>query len=229
MSIEEEILEEFKTLSENDLQERLSYAKVKAHFGINFEDNLASISRIDKNYWIANDLDTKIQADIDFVLAGQKTWEEIIYPLPRQHSDNITLIDWRDRKKKLHSIFFDTSIAYAYLIKKRWPHGIICPFCNHEKIYHLSQSLPFKCAKCRKRFSAITNTLFGNTKLQLVKWFGAIYLLTSNKSRTLSIRQLGYCLDITYVTAWKMAKKINKTFGDKLMSNINHGLFQTVS
>ena len=50
-------------------------------------------------------------------------------------------------------------------------------------------------------------TIFENTKLPLIKWFVAMYLISSNK-KGISSHQLSRDIDVTQSTAWYMLQKI---------------------
>ena len=53
--------------------------------------------------------------------------------------------------------------------------------------------------------------MFENTKLPLIKWFVAMYLISSHK-KGVSSHQLARDLDITQATAWHMLHKIRKFY-----------------
>jgi len=118
----------------------------------------------------------------------------------------------------------DEQAAYEHLAKVRWPDGVKCIHCQHEKIYTLniktSARVVLKCAKCRKQFSATVGTIFEKSHIPLTKWFMAFQLLASSK-KGMSAHQLHRMLDITYKSAWFMAHRIRHVmkqtpFGDKL-------------
>jgi transposase-like protein len=118
----------------------------------------------------------------------------------------------------------DEPAAYEHLAKVRWPDGVKCIHCQHEKIYTLnittSTRVVLKCAKCRKQFSATVGTIFERSHIPLNKWFMAFQLMASSK-KGMSAHQLHRMLDITYKSAWFMAHRIRHVmkqtpFGDKL-------------
>ncbi|MDO8431403.1 MAG: IS1595 family transposase [Candidatus Binatus sp.] len=96
--------------------------------------------------------------------------------------------------------FPDENACREYLKKMRWPDGVKCPRCGHDKVYEL-KARPFnwvcKSGKesvnkstgevltCNKkngyRFSVITHTVFENTKRPLVSWFKIGYLMLVSK------------------------------------------------
>jgi transposase-like protein len=107
------------------------------------------------------------------------------------------------------SFFKTDKICYKYLELYRWNKSPICPHCETAKPYELSNARMFKCRnkECRKKFNALTKTIFENTNLSLHIWFAAIYLFTSHKKGISSI-QLGKDLGITQKSAWFVLQRI---------------------
>lgn len=109
---------------------------------------------------------------------------------------------------QLTEYFADKQTCIEYLTKLRWEDNVTCTFCGHDKVYELKGANPrFKCAKCRKQFSAIKGTIFENSPIPLQKWFIAVYILTAHKKGISSV-QLGVDLGVTQKTAWFMAHRI---------------------
>ena len=109
---------------------------------------------------------------------------------------------------EVSAYFADQDRATEYLISKRWPTGVRCAHCNHAKVYTLKgANKRFKCAQCRKQFSAIKGTIFENSPLPLQKWFTAIYLITSHK-KGISSYQLGRDLSISQAAAWFVLHRV---------------------
>ena len=69
----------------------------------------------------------------------------------------------------------------------------------------------FRCPKCRKNFSVLVGTIFENTKISLVKWFMAMYLISSHK-KGVSSHQLSRDIDVTQKTAWYMLQKVRSLY-----------------
>lgn len=104
--------------------------------------------------------------------------------------------------------FSDKKICIDYFTKIRWNGNVTCPHCSNDKVYELKGANKcYKCAKCRKQFSAIKGTIFENSPISLQKWFVAVYILTSHKKGISSI-QLAKDLGVTQKTAWFMAQRI---------------------
>ena len=95
-----------------------------------------------------------------------------------------------------------------YLKKTR---GTSCPFCKHEKTYEYANGKLFKCAKCRKQFTLRMGTIFQDSRLPLVKWFTAMFLL-SNSKKGISSVDLAEKIGVTQKTAWFLYHRIRKTY-----------------
>lgn len=233
--IADEIAQEFAELAAVDFDERKSYGAVKAHFNIPFESPLATIARVDKpQFLFGQEKQSDFEKDIEEIQSGKKNWQQWIDKLPKKFQDHhwYQMNDWRDKKNKLHQIFFDNDAAVMYLIKKRWPNGVSCPYCDYHKVYEVAthkcdkMNFKFKCGRCYKKFSPLVRTLFHATKAPLVKWFSLMYLLTSNRYHDISIRQLCICIGVTYCAGWRMVKKFKGHTERSLLSTLNHGLFE---
>jgi len=95
-----------------------------------------------------------------------------------------------------------------YLTELRWPNGVKCVFCDHQKIYELKgANKRYKCARCYKQFSVTKGTIFENSPIPLQKWFMAVFILTTHKKGVSSL-QLASDLGITQKSAWFMAQRI---------------------
>ena len=108
---------------------------------------------------------------------------------------------------QLTQYFSDEKNCLEHLKQMRWKDGIYCPHCGYEKIYSFSDGKRYKCAGCRKQFTAKVGSIFEDTKISLQKWFIAIYLLSSHKKGISSI-QLSKDLGVTQKTAWFMLHRL---------------------
>ncbi|MFG6685223.1 transposase [Mariniflexile sp. HNIBRBA6329] len=69
-----------------------------------------------------------------------------------------------------------------YLAKVKWNGSAQCPYCASDKAYRLKTGgKNWKCNKCRKQFSVRVGTIFEDSRIELRKWFVAIYLITAHK------------------------------------------------
>jgi transposase-like protein len=123
--------------------------------------------------------------------------------------------------------FEDKDTCLSYLTSMRWPKGNVeCVFCSHPKVYQLKgANKHYKCASCRKQFSAIKGTIFENSPVSLQKWFTAIYILGSHKKGISSV-QLGKDLSVRQATAWFMMQRIRYALKVKTFDKQAFGLLQ---
>jgi transposase-like protein len=97
--------------------------------------------------------------------------------------------------------FPDEQACLDHLREIRWEDGEVCPHCGNRKIYEFKDGKTFKCATCRNKFSFKVGTIFENSPLPLLKWFVAVYLITSHKKGISSV-QLAKEVGVTQKTAW---------------------------
>lgn len=64
-----------------------------------------------------------------------------------------------------------------------------------------------KCGDCKKHFTVKVGTVFEHMRIPLHKALQAVYLMTSSKEG-ISANQLHRVLEVTYRTAWFLARRI---------------------
>ena len=96
------------------------------------------------------------------------------------------------------------------LQEQRWGNEVACPICGSMHIYKRKDGR-FSCADCKHTFSAISGTIFENTKISLRKWFMAMYLISSHKKGISSV-QLAQDIRVTQKTAWFMLHKLRHLY-----------------
>lgn len=94
-----------------------------------------------------------------------------------------------------------------FLVK--WPDGYRCPRCGNDKLYHIENRGLYQCSACKHQTSLTAGTVMHRTRTPLMKWFWAIYLLSTDK-RGYSALALASKLDIGMKCAWMMLHKIRK-------------------
>ena len=107
--------------------------------------------------------------------------------------------------------FPDEQTCINHLEQLRWNGNVISPFDATSKVY-VCKGNKYKCKNTGKYFNVRTATLFDNTKIELQKWFLAIYIVTAHK-KGISSLQLGRDIDVTQKTAWFMLQRIRNCFG----------------
>ena len=110
--------------------------------------------------------------------------------------------------------FGDDDTCREYIEKLRWPVGVCCPRCGDLSVSEITTRDQWDCNGCRYRFSVTSGTIFDNTKLPLIKWFAAIYLMCESK-KGISANQLKRTLGLgSYKTAWHLCHRIREAMGN---------------
>jgi len=107
---------------------------------------------------------------------------------------------------ELLEAFPNEESCITYLEELFWSEGVISPFDEVSKVYHLGNH-KYMCKNTQKVFNIKTGTIFSATKLPLRKWFIAIWLILSNK-KGISSLQLARDLKETQKTAWYILQRI---------------------
>jgi transposase-like protein len=103
--------------------------------------------------------------------------------------------------------FEDEAVCRDFLAGLRWPNGVVCPFCQSEKVGHIATRSLWRCKDCRKQFSVKKGTIFEDSPIPLSKWLPAIWLYSAGKKGR-SSHQLARDLGITQKSAWFMSHRI---------------------
>lgn len=110
------------------------------------------------------------------------------------------------------------------LEKSRWPHGFVCPSCKHKEHYVVwhDKVKTFQCINCHKQTTLTSGTIFHSTKVPLVKWFQALYILTQTKNNTAAL-ELRRLLGIGYSAASRMKHKLMQVMLERESSTVLSG------
>ncbi len=107
----------------------------------------------------------------------------------------------------LTSYFTSDEKCKQAIIESRWSDGdVVCPYCGGHHCV-VRKDGKFRCKACGKNFSCLVGTIFENTKLPLIKWFLAMYFISSHK-KGISSYQLATNIEVTQTTAWYMLQKV---------------------
>lgn len=106
--------------------------------------------------------------------------------------------------------FPDEQSCIDYVEQSRWSGTVVSPFDAESKVYKCKNNR-YHCKNTGKYFNVKTGTLFENTKIDLQKWFMAIYLVTGHK-KGISSLQLSRDIDVTQKSAWFMLQRIRNCF-----------------
>ncbi len=108
--------------------------------------------------------------------------------------------------------FHNEAAAYAFVERKLWPNGPICPHCGgFERIGPMTGKSTrigvYKCYQCRKPFTVKVGTVFESSHVSLRLWLQAMFLMASSK-KGISSNQLHRILGVTLKTAWFMSHRL---------------------
>src|SRR5512143_2119442 len=79
--------------------------------------------------------------------------------------------------------FPDERACAAYLADVRWPDGFRCPACDRDKEWELAtKAFTWECAGCGKQTSVTAGTVMHGSKVPLVAWFWAAYLMATHSN-----------------------------------------------
>ena len=96
-----------------------------------------------------------------------------------------------------------------YLFALRWPDGLRCPGCGHERAWPV-RKVWLECARCGRQTSVTAGTIFQDTRKPLRLWLRAMWHVTSQKNGTSALglqRVLGLG---SYQTAWTWMHKLRR-------------------
>ena len=103
--------------------------------------------------------------------------------------------------------FPDEEACAAYLAILRWPAGFVCPACGSSRGWALAtKAYTHECADCRKQTSVTAGTVMHGSKLALIAWFWAAYLMATH-SNGISALQLQ---KHSAWGAWLLATKLRR-------------------
>ena len=112
---------------------------------------------------------------------------------------------------ELTSYFNSEERCRRYIRDSRWEKDdIVCPFCGQHHCATRKDG-SYRCNHCGKNFSVLVGTIFENTKISLVKWFVAMYLISCHKKGISSV-QLATDIHVTQKTAWYILHKVRTLF-----------------
>lgn len=109
--------------------------------------------------------------------------------------------------------------AFAYVEKKLWPKGPVCPHCGatEEHVGALKGQTTRvglrKCYACNGQFTVRQGTIFEDSHLPLHLWLQVIHLMCASK-KGISTRQIQRMLQCSMKTAWFLTHRIREAMKD---------------
>lgn len=113
--------------------------------------------------------------------------------------------------------FFGTNAkCLRYFIRYRQEHGVYCTKCGRiEKHYYLDKPKKFRCATCGNTISYRAGTLLYKSKMPLMYWFLAFYILANTKKPTSALELQKLIGHKYYEPIWMMLHKIRFAMGTR--------------
>jgi len=109
--------------------------------------------------------------------------------------------------------FPNEEAARNFFEKRRWNDEPVCGHCGSVDVSECKDHKPmaYRCKDCRKHFSVRTGTVLAESRLPLLKWLLAIYILTSAR-KGIPSTQMARELGVTQKTGWYLAQRIRETW-----------------
>lgn len=112
--------------------------------------------------------------------------------------------------KNFERAFPDNNACLEWIVKQRFPNGIVCPVCKKVTKHHKYSSRPvYACDRCGYPISPLAGTIFHKTSTPLKIWFDAIHEMATTRTG-FSAKALQRKHGVTYKTAWRMFNRIRK-------------------
>ncbi len=108
--------------------------------------------------------------------------------------------------------FCDEEACLKAIFDAKWPHGFVCPHCEHNGGYRVYRRRNMECACCGKQTSITADTVFERSHVPLVTWFLVMYLMAQDKGGV-SGQRLADQLGMRYATVLSMLHRLRDAMG----------------
>ena len=134
--------------------------------------------------------------------------------MKKKHTVTLSVFDF-------FKMFPNEASAVQFVEEQVWEDGVKCRKCGSDKTSPRPHRHGHRCKSCGKDFTVRHGTIFENSRLSLVKWLYAIYLVQTSR-KSISSLQLSKELDVTQKTAWFLLHRIREACkqGDWKLTNI---------
>lgn len=117
--------------------------------------------------------------------------------------------------KDFYTKFPTQEYCLSFIENIRWSNTPICPYCKSFKVSNIFNEKRYHCNTCNTSFSVTVKTIFHKSKVELQKWFFAIYLF--NKGHKLSCRELAKQISVNKNTAMFIISRIKKARMEQML------------
>jgi len=110
--------------------------------------------------------------------------------------------------------FSDQDVCLDFVVKLRWPNGVVCPICGSKDVRFIKTRRIWECKAqhLKRQFSIKVGTIFEDSAIRLDKWLAAIWMI-ANAKNGVSSYEIARSLGITQKTAWFMMHRIRLAMG----------------
>ena len=113
--------------------------------------------------------------------------------------------------------FSDPDIAFAEMVKFRWPDGVVrCPTCGSKDVYFTESRHIWQCKEkhAKRQFSVKVGSIMEDSPIGIDKWLIASWLISSAKNG-ISSYELAKAIGITQKSSWFMLHRIRLAMQDE--------------
>jgi len=105
--------------------------------------------------------------------------------------------------------FSNPDNCLAYIGKRRWPKGVVCPTCGSKNVGFIKSRQMFQCKTRhpKAQFSIKLGTIFEDSPIGLDKWLLAMWMLANCKNGVSSY-EIHRDIGVTQKTAWFMLHRL---------------------
>ena len=118
--------------------------------------------------------------------------------------------------------FADLERCREFMVALRWPDGVRCPTCGHDRVSWLAGVNRWQCSKRhpQRQFTMKTGTILEDSPLPFSKWLPALWLIVNCKNG-ISSYEVARAIGVTQKTAWFM--------GHRIRLALHHGSFDKMT
>lgn len=111
--------------------------------------------------------------------------------------------------------FADPSNCIDYLVRRRWPNGVVCPTCGSKDVSFVASRRVWQCKTrhSKAQFSIKVGTIFEDSPIGLDKWLTAMWMMSICKNGV-SSWEIHRALGVTQKSAWFMLHRIRLALQD---------------